>query len=214
MEAVRAAREAALERARRQTVQARIGFAIGAAAVALAAFAFAPRLARRRHAPVQAAVAARPAPPVAAPAPEPIGPAPAAPAIAAATPASPATAAATVDAPAGVSDKTCDTTLIRRAPWRLSADACARAFDADYSNAALALAVAQAEHARGHLPAAAQWAKRALALDPKAAEAYVLIARAEVENGNDEDARAAYRHYLELAPRGWHKAEARAATNR
>ncbi|HVV53032.1 MAG TPA: hypothetical protein VHO06_25455, partial [Polyangia bacterium] len=97
------------------------------------------------------------------------------------------------------------------APWRLSPEACARAFSADPSNAALALGVAQAEHARGHLDEAAQWAKRALALDPKAAEAYVLIARADLNDGRREDAGAAYRRYLELAPRGWHHAEARRA---
>jgi hypothetical protein len=39
----------------------------------------------------------------------------------------------------------------------------------------------------------------------------VIIARADKENGRPEDARTAYRRYLELAPRGWHRAEARAA---
>ena len=55
---------------------------------------------------------------------------------------------------------------------------------------------------RGDGAEAAQWAKRALALDPNAAEAYVLIARADKAGGNHEDARAAYRRYLDLAPRG------------
>jgi predicted Zn-dependent protease len=112
------------------------------------------------------------------------------------------------------SDQGCDTTAVRNASWRLSPEACARAFDADPTNAALALAVAQAEHARGHLSEGAQWAKRALALDPKAAEAYVLIARADMGNGLREDADQAYRHYLALAPRGWHHAEARRALRR
>ena len=78
-------------------------------------------------------------------------------------------------------------------------------------DASLALAVAQAEHAHTHLNEAAQWARRALALDPNAAEAYIIIARAEAGNGRDGDARTAYQRYLEIAPRGWHKAEARAA---
>ena len=104
--------------------------------------------------------------------------------------------------------------LLRTAPWRLSPAACARRFEADPSNAALALAVAQAEHAHARLGEAARWARRALALDPNAAEGYVLVARAEVENGRPEEAREAYRHYLELAPRGWHQAEARAAVRR
>ena len=115
---------------------------------------------------------------------------------------------------AGASDQACDTGLIRSAPWRLSPEACARAFDADPTNARLALAIAHAEHVRGHFDEAAQWAKRALALDPKAAEAYVLIARADVHGGRGEDAATAYRRYLELAPRGWHKAEARAGVQR
>ena len=42
----------------------------------------------------------------------------------------------------------CDTGLIRRAPWRLSAADCARAFEsAGATNATLALAIAHAEHA-------------------------------------------------------------------
>jgi tetratricopeptide (TPR) repeat protein len=113
-----------------------------------------------------------------------------------------------------VPEEGCDMGLLRTAPWRLSPAACARRFEADPSNAALALAVAQAEHAHARLNEAARWARRALALDPKAAEAYVLVARADAENGRPEDAREAYRNYLELAPRGWHQAEARAAVRR
>ena len=67
---------------------------------------------------------------------------------------------------------------------------------------------------RGHLDEAAQWAKRAIALDPQAAEGYILIARAEAANGHQDEAHATYRKYLELAPRGWHKAEARAGGRR
>ena len=113
----------------------------------------------------------------------------------------------------GAPDEGCDTST-RHGLWRRSPEACARAFAADPKNASLALAVAQAEHAHARLDDAAQWARRALALDPNAAEAYVIIARAETENGRVDDARAAYQHYLELAPRGWHKAEARAALRR
>lgn len=105
----------------------------------------------------------------------------------------------------------CDKASIQSAPWRLSPEACARAFEAEPSNASLALVVAQAEHARGRFAEAAQWARRAIDLDPKTAEAYVIIARAEEDNGRHAQARKAYRAYLKLAPRGWHKAEARAA---
>jgi tetratricopeptide (TPR) repeat protein len=113
----------------------------------------------------------------------------------------------------GVPAEGCDTST-RRGLWRRSPEACARAFAADPNNASLALAVAQSEHAHARFNEAAQWAKRALALDPTAAEAYVIIARAEAENGRDEEARAAYQRYLEIAPRGWHKAEARTALRR
>jgi len=39
----------------------------------------------------------------------------------------------------------------------------------------------------------------------------VLIARGEMKSGRSDEARTAYRRYLELAPRGWHQGEARAA---
>jgi len=136
-------------------------------------------------------------------------PAPAATSAAAVSP-----VAAPARARAAGADADCDTALIRSAPWRLSPEACARRFDANPNDAVLALAIAHAEHARGHRADAAQWAKRALSLDANAAEAYVLIARADVEGGRHDDARAAYKHYLDLAPHGWHQAEARAALRR
>lgn len=221
LEAVRVAQEAARERARRQTVQARIWFAVVLGAVGVAALAVGVHLVRARHARAQAATAAHPAP---------ISPAGTTPAIespavpkATETPlraAEPAARSATELSPGVAQEKPanaanpepgCDTALIRRAPWRLSASACARAFEADPTNARLALAIAHAEHAHGTPARTAEWAQRALTLDPKAAEAYALIARAERAAGHPEEARAAYRHYLELAPRGWHQAEARAA---
>ena len=218
LEAVRAAQEAARHRARQQTRQARLMFATGIAAAGLLAAGLAPRLERWRHARRQAPIAALP--PAIAPQPPPpaTAGAPEAPTIAA-TEAPPAAPVPVADLAASSQQKTasmagsqsCDIAAIRSAAWRVSPEACARAFEADPTNPALALAVAQAEHARGHLGEAARWAKRALALDPKAAEAYVLIARADMEDGRREDAGAAYRRYLELAPRGWHHAEARRA---
>lgn len=211
LEAVRVAQENARLRARRQTVQARIWFLVLVGGVAAAAVV-APRLARHgRH---KAVASAQPSP---------VARALAAPAklstdtgAKAALPAVPTAAAARVateQAPAVATDngEGCDSAAIRTAPWRLSPEACTRAFAADPGNASLALAVAHAEHARGHFDEAAQWARRALALDEKTAEAYVIIARAEAENGHHELARRAYRSYLRLAPRGWHHDEARAA---
>jgi hypothetical protein len=194
----------------------------------LVGLALAPRVARWRHARAQAKVSASPS----LIAPKPVAPPTAFPAVAPAIAEVPGTSAgaatpserfalepssvATQQKARGAAgaDDVCDTTLIRRAPWRLSPEACARAFESDPTNAALALAIAHAEHGHAHFGAAAQWAKRALTLNPKAAEAYLLIARADVKDGRPEDARAAYERYLELAPRGWHGAEARAALGR
>ena len=228
LHAVRVAQEAARVRARRQTMQTRLWFATSVAVLALVAVAVAPRVARWRHAHRPATTVALPSPAVSAePAAAPTSPVRAEPVLAQAaglsapapSPERSAPALAPVPAPTKAREgvvpaEGCDTALIRSAPWRLSPEACARAFDANPNDARLALAIAHAEHARGHLPDAAQWAKRALSLDANAAEAYVLIARADTHGGRPDDARAAYGRYLDLAPRGWHQAEARAALRR
>ncbi len=231
LEAVRVAQEAARLRARRQTTQARIWLIALLGAGALAAVTVGPRVARWRHARAQAATPARPslvvaasaasAAPIAAPAttspaavetrkPEPPVTARSAAAVALAAPVAAQDKARDV---AGA-DEGCDTALIRTAPWRLSPPACARLFESDPTNASLALAIAHAEHGNSRFAEAAQWAKRALALDANAAEAYVIIARADVKDGRRDDAVTAYRRYLELAPRGWHATEARTAVRR
>jgi hypothetical protein len=225
LEAVRVAQEAARVRARQQTLTTRVWFAATVAMLAAAGFALAPRVARWRHGRVQAAPVARPAPTPAeltvSPTPPP-GPAAAVAPPKAAVPEvapTPKTAPSPAAAPApeprsAAADSGCDTALIRSAPWRLSPEACTRVFETNPNDARLALAIGHAEHVRGHLAESAQWAARALALDPATAEAYVLIARAHADSGQQEEARAAYRRYLELAPRGWHKAEARSAIDR
>jgi tetratricopeptide (TPR) repeat protein len=234
LEAIRVAQEAARLRARRQTAQTRLWFLAFVGAVVLAGFAVGPRIARTRqaraahaatsaHAPLVAASApvapATSSPPAEAPRPEPAARSAAEPAPVA-VPAGTAQAQAQAKphsaaaAAAAAADAGCDTTLVKTAPWRLSPEACARAFESDPTNAALALAIAHAEHGNARFAEAAQWAKRALALDANAAEAYVMIARADAKEGRHDDARAAYRRYLELAPRGWHQAEARAAVRR
>jgi len=229
LEAVRVAEEKARLRARRQTVQARAWLATMVGIIGLTAVV-APRLAHWWKGRGQ--VAARS--PARLVSPDPVatnrGSLPPSLALANTAPApvtAPETAAAAMaqdskdvtravaatDAvsAAAVAGKGCDTASARNMPWRLSPEACARAFAAEPGNATLALAVAQAEHARGHLPESAHWARRALALDPRAAEAYVLVARADLQAGRRDDARAAYRRYLELAPRGWHQGEAHRA---
>ncbi len=205
MEAVREAQEAARLHARRQTRRTRLWFATSMAAVALAVSGLGPRVSRWRHAHAGASTQAQAvpfAPPTVA------APAPAAQAAPAATV---HLAAAAAPSELAGADTGCDMALLKTAPWRLSPEGCARAFALDPNDAALALAVAHAEHAHAHLAEAAQWSRRALALDPTAAEAYVMIARADTAEGKPDDARAAYRRYLELAPRGWHHAEARAS---
>src|SRR4051812_47836984 len=248
--AVRVAQESAQRRARRQTMQARMGVVLLAGAVVAGAISWGPRLAQWRRSRVHVAkalptpartstpssmqtskpastvapkpaVVAAPTAPVVHPAsaaqlviarPAAIVQAPA-PSVPLAVPLAAAVVAPEKAADGGVPAEGCDTST-RRGLWRRSPEACARAFAADPKNASLALAVAQAEHAHARLDEAAQWAKRALALDPNAAEAYIIIAHADTESGRADDARAAYQRYLEVAPRGWHKAEARAALRR
>ena len=217
LEAVRVAQENARRRARRQTLQTRIWFVVLVAVVGAGIAVLRPRLAH--HGRPQNAAFVHPSPvahqPAAALASDQVsanaavlrGPAPAAPQDGTEGTSLAVKAANTHLATA----EGCDRASIQSAPWRVSPEACTRAFEADPSNASLALAVAQAEHARGRLAEAAQWARRAIDLDPKTAEAYVIVARAEAENGRHGHARRAYRTYLKLAPRGWHHAEARSA---
>ncbi len=210
LEAVRVAQEEARRRAREQTRQARMWFVLGVGIVGTIG-AFGPRVVRARRAHAQSApVVAAVAPPVAvAAAPELAPPAPSSVVPVAAAPVAAAPAAPRANLAAG-----CDRASIRTTPWRISAEACAQAFEANPHDASLALAVAQSEHAHGHLPESAKWAQRALAVDPHAVEAYIIIARADTRAGDLPEAREAYRHYLELAPRGWHHSEARSALRR
>jgi len=74
--------------------------------------------------------------------------------------------------------------------------------------------VAQAQHRRGNIAAAGEWASRAIDLDASLPEAFVIQAHAATLEGDTGAAAAAYRRYLALAPRGWHSAEARQALGR
>ena len=78
-------------------------------------------------------------------------------------------------------------------------------------DATLFLGLAQSAHARNRLAEAGEWAKRAIVLDPKLAEAFIIEAHAEARVGNAATAAQDFRRYLSLAPRGWHAKEARNA---
>lgn len=69
--------------------------------------------------------------------------------------------------------------------------------------------IAHAHFSHGDTAGAATWAHNALELGSTDPDAYVLIGNAEQAAGKRRKAVAAYRRYLELAPRGWHAARLR-----
>jgi hypothetical protein len=205
MEAVRSAQAVARARARTETRWARL--IAGGALLAVGATAWAAS-----HRPSKASPVAAPAKVVALATPVIAAPQPAV-----ATPpreAPPAEVAAQPAAAAVADDGRhaawCDAAFEQR-NWTAIAATCAPAFAARPSESMFAMRVAQAEHRRGHVAIAADWARKALAVDKNLAEAYVLVARAEKDAGHASATTDAYRRYLELAPRGWHAREARRA---
>ena len=204
LSAVRAAQAEARARNRNETWKARI--LVGTAAVTFAVGLVATRTwaARTPHrrAPVAATVALteRPAPALAAP----MLAAP----LEAPMPAAPETSP-TDDATAGAVAE-CEL-LCKRHRWRQAAEPCAVAVETRPDDAAIVLGLAQSEHARNHLAEAGKWAKRAIALDPNLAEAFIIRAHAEASVGEAAAATRDFRRYLALAPRGWHAKEAREA---
>jgi hypothetical protein len=86
---------------------------------------------------------------------------------------------------------------------------CRAAFQAAPA-ATLAAEIAQAALEHGRNADAASWARRAIGVDPKYANAFVLLGGAEQQMGHPAEARAAYSRYLELAPNGEHAQDVRA----
>ena len=119
-------------------------------------------------------------------------------------------AAAAPESPAGHALDECTDAVAHRL-LRTAAEACAEAFAAQPSDAGLAMKVAKVQHARGQYRDAGEWAGRAIALHTTDADAFVILAHAEARARHPAAARAAYRKYLALAPRGWHASEARRA---
>lgn len=87
--------------------------------------------------------------------------------------------------------------------WRSASTSCAEAFDS-VPSPAVAMRTAHAHWAHGDPDGARTWAVNALELGSQDPDAYVLIGNAEQMAGKRQKAIAAYRQYLQRAPRGWH----------
>jgi tetratricopeptide (TPR) repeat protein len=92
--------------------------------------------------------------------------------------------------------------------WRSAIESCNAAFDAAPSPA-LAMRIAHARFSHGDTAGAGTWARNALELGTSDPDAYLLVGNAEHAAGKRRKAIAAFRRYLELAPRGWHAARLR-----
>jgi hypothetical protein len=198
--AVRAAREAARQRSRRQGWTTRIS----ALALIGAAAAMWPMIRGHHQKGVTASAPVRVTTPLAKP-------------TLAAEVAAPAPPMATsnvraAEAPAeiAVDTEACDQSFASH-QWRVAAEQCELAFTAAPSRADLALKIAKAQHARAHFRESVTWAQNTLKLEASNAEAFAIIARSERRAGHTAEAAAAYRRYLSLAPHGWHAHEARTA---
>jgi hypothetical protein len=101
--------------------------------------------------------------------------------------------------------------LCKHHRWRQAAGPCAVAIKARPDDATILLGLAQSAHARNRLAEAGEWAKRAIALDPNLAEAFIIQAHSEARVGDAAAAARDFRRYLSLAPRGWHAREAHEA---
>jgi tetratricopeptide (TPR) repeat protein len=206
---VQAAQAAARARNRRETLKARLMVGTAVVTFVVGVVATRTRAARgpepRRRSMAVAVAPVVPHPPVPA---APVAAEPAAPPAPPAPPVAPAIA--TRDGANASAVDECEA-LVGRHLWRQAAEPCASAAKARPNDAAVALALSQSEHARNRLAEAGRWARRAIALDPKLPEAFVIRAHAEAQAGQEAAAARDFRRYLALAPHGWHAREARAA---
>jgi len=88
--------------------------------------------------------------------------------------------------------------------------ACVAASDANPESAEAHALLAHALYNRNRRREAMTWAERALKLDPNLADAYVIVGGVHQSAGETEEAKAAYRKYLSLAPSGQYAADLRA----
>jgi Flp pilus assembly protein TadD len=90
---------------------------------------------------------------------------------------------------------------------------CPAAFAEDTTDADAAVALAKVEFDRGRFAQAYAWSKKAIAVNPASADAYVFAGGAEQNRGHGKAAKEAYLHYLRLAPSGRYAAELRTIVN-
>ncbi|HEY2728967.1 MAG TPA: DUF4388 domain-containing protein [Polyangia bacterium] len=88
--------------------------------------------------------------------------------------------------------------------------ACLAAKDANPDSAEACALLGHALFNRKKRREALPWAERAVALDPKRADAYVIIGGVKQAAGDAASAKAAYKKYLELEPTGQYAADLRA----
>ena len=88
--------------------------------------------------------------------------------------------------------------------------ACVAAKDANPDSAEACALLGHALFGRKKRREALQWAERAVALDPRHADAYVIIGGVKQAAADPVAAKAAYKKYLELAPNGQYAADLRA----
>jgi Tfp pilus assembly protein PilF len=73
--------------------------------------------------------------------------------------------------------------------------------------------LAHAELNRGRLSQANELATKAVAINANLADAYVIIGGVHQDSGRNREAKAAYRRYLQLAPKGRYADELRSIVN-
>jgi hypothetical protein len=106
--------------------------------------------------------------------------------------------------------RTCKDALSRD-HGRHALEACQAATAAAPHSATAVVMLAQANYMAGRRQDTLYLARRAVAIDPRLPDAYLLIGTVEQSVGHSRDAKAAYESYLRLSPRGRRAAEIRAA---
>jgi hypothetical protein len=161
------------------------------------------------------AVAVKPAEPAAAPSAE-----PAAPAVAQAEPTKVEPEKPKAEAPAAQAAAPVENEArarcrqsIRDRKAKDIVSVCSAAFEQDATDAEAAVAVAKVEFDRGRFTQAYNWSKKAIAVNPATADAYVYAGGAEQNQGHGKAAKEAYLQYLRLAPSGRYAAELRTIVN-